>query len=400
MTTELHTDIAIIGGGIAGLWILNRLRHLGYNAVLIEKHKLGSDQTIASQGMIHGGIKYTLAASLSGSSEVIAAMPEIWSGCIAGKSVPDLSGARVLSRQYYMWSDDSLSSKLTSFLGSKALRGRVSKLSSDAYPDGFDKALFSGSLYELGDLVLDVHSLVTVLADRHSKYIFKSNLADKQMFRMNQPGHLESVVVSPELTIRSSRYLLTAGAGNENILACCNLESPAMQRRPLHQVLVKHDYPHPIYAHCVHIKSGSKPRLTITSHRSDDGRWIWYIGGALAESGVKRNEKAQIEFARKEISEALPWINLGHTEWRTLRIDRAEPQQINLSRPDNPFVKPFGNMIVVWPIKLTLTPAVSEQIETLFSRQGFSPSPSLNQITSNDFARPEIATPIWDKLFS
>jgi len=400
MTTELHTDITIIGGGITGLWLLNRLRHLGYNAVLVEKHKLGSDQTIASQGMIHGGIKYTLAGSLSGSSEVIAAMPDIWSECIAGKSEPDLSGARVLSRQYYMWSDNSLSSKLTSFFGSKALRGRVNKLSPDAYPESFDQAAFSGSLYELGDLVLDVQSIVAVLAERHADYIFKSSLADDQVFPMQQDGHLEGVVVSPDLTIFSSRYLLTAGAGNENILSCCNLESPAMQRRPLHQVLVKHEYPHPIYAHCVHIKSAGKPRLTITSHRANDGHWIWYIGGALAESGVKRNADAQIDFARREISETLPWIDLGHTDWRTFRVDRAEPQQNNLSRPDNPFVKALGNMIIVWPIKLTLTPAVSDQIETMFSRQGFVPATSLDQSTGKDFARPEIATPIWDKLFS
>ena len=48
--------IIIIGGGIAGLWMLNRLRAEGYDVMLLEKNQLGAGQTIASQGMIHGGI--------------------------------------------------------------------------------------------------------------------------------------------------------------------------------------------------------------------------------------------------------------------------------------------------------------------------------------------------------
>jgi len=56
---SMSCDVAIIGGGIAGLWLLNRLMNSGYNAILFESKALGSDQTVASQGMIHGGIKYT-----------------------------------------------------------------------------------------------------------------------------------------------------------------------------------------------------------------------------------------------------------------------------------------------------------------------------------------------------
>ena len=74
-TPQLHTDIAIIGGGIAGLWTLDQLRNRGYSAVLFEQEALGSHQTMASQGMIHGGIKYALGGALSGSSEAISQMP-------------------------------------------------------------------------------------------------------------------------------------------------------------------------------------------------------------------------------------------------------------------------------------------------------------------------------------
>lgn len=97
---HLHTDIAIIGGGIAGLWCLNQLRGQGYSAILFEQEALGSHQTIGSQGMIHGGVKYALAGAWSGSSETISAMPAAWRQGLAGKGKVDLSGCRVLSEDF------------------------------------------------------------------------------------------------------------------------------------------------------------------------------------------------------------------------------------------------------------------------------------------------------------
>ncbi len=400
MTREIHTDITIIGGGIAGLWLLNRLRYLGYNAVLVEKNQLGSQQTIASQGMIHGGIKYTLAGTLSNSSEAIAAMPGIWRQCVAGKSQPNLLSTRILSENYYMWSGSSLGSRLTSFFGSKALRGRVTKLGREAYPACFDHPAFTGSLYELGDLVLDVESLISELVKPCTRYIFKSKLENQQLLNTTRAGRLDGVNLAEDLTIRSSRYIFAAGAGNRELLHQCNIGSPAMQVRPLHQVLVKHKYAHPVYAHCVSGKSGSKPRMTITSHPTRDGQWIWYIGGNLAETGVERSADSQISFAASELSETLPWIDLGEAQWRTLRIDRAEPEQTSSLRPDNPFVESIGNITVVWPIKLTLAPAASDLVETILKQEGMRVSTTHEDMEIGlELDKPRIAEPVWDRLF-
>ena len=48
MTASHSTDIVVFGGGIAGLWLLNRLRDEGYNAILLEADGLGAAQTLAS----------------------------------------------------------------------------------------------------------------------------------------------------------------------------------------------------------------------------------------------------------------------------------------------------------------------------------------------------------------
>ncbi|MBF2983044.1 FAD-dependent oxidoreductase, partial [Pseudomonas aeruginosa] len=75
MPQALSTDILIVGGGIAGLWLNARLRRAGYATVLVESASLGGGQSVKSQGIIHGGAKYALHGALTGASEAIADMP-------------------------------------------------------------------------------------------------------------------------------------------------------------------------------------------------------------------------------------------------------------------------------------------------------------------------------------
>ena len=65
MSHVIDTDVAIIGGGIAGLWLFRRLNDMGYKALLLENATLGGGQSIKSQGIIHGGIKYALSGNLT-----------------------------------------------------------------------------------------------------------------------------------------------------------------------------------------------------------------------------------------------------------------------------------------------------------------------------------------------
>ena len=69
--------------------------------------------------------------------------------------------------------------------------------------------------------------------------------------------------------------------------------------------MMKHKHPYPLYAHC--ISTDIVPRLTVTSHPTDDDQWVWYLGGDIAESGVKRDSDEQIARAKKEVEKLLPW---------------------------------------------------------------------------------------------
>ncbi len=192
MTRKLSCDIVILGGGIAGLWLMNRLQQEGFDAVLLEKSTLGGGQTIASQGIVHGGLKYALNGALSPASSAIAEMPDHWRRCLQGEGDVDLRGCKVLAPHYYMWSGGGYRSRLKSFLGSKALRGRIDTLNSSAYPEFFQNQKIAGALYQLTDFVVDTPSLIEHLAAPHRDRIFQVDLA-KMSLPTNPEGGLECI---------------------------------------------------------------------------------------------------------------------------------------------------------------------------------------------------------------
>ena len=108
----MDKDVVIFGGGAAGLWLLDELTRRGNSAVLLEANALGTGQTVAAQGIIHGGLKYTLQGLLTKSAASIREMPSIWRDCLEGRREPDLSGVRRRSDECFLWRTDSLSSRL------------------------------------------------------------------------------------------------------------------------------------------------------------------------------------------------------------------------------------------------------------------------------------------------
>ncbi len=397
MTAPVLTpDIAIIGGGIAGLWTLNQLRNRGYQAVLFENKALGSYQTIGSQGMIHGGIKYALSGAWSGSSEAISAMPGAWRGCLEGQGKVDLQGCKILSEDFYLWSHANLTSRVSSFFASKMLRGRVEKLNPGNFPAPLNSPQFKGQAYRLVDLVLDVPSLVETLAKSHAEAIFRIDWDQSEL--VNDSG--QAIVRTPYAELRPRQLILAAGTGNEGLVQALGGSEPAMQRRPLQQVIVKHEYPEPFYSHCT--GGSSNPRLTISSHRTSAGEPVWYLGGDLATEGADADPQLLIDKARNELAELLPWIDFGHCQWRTIRLDRGEPKQSALLRPDSAFVGPVDsvdNALVAWPTKLSLSPHLGDEIELALGQREIAPGGPCDLSALQGLGTPDQAPVYWDSLF-
>ncbi len=389
MPIQTDTQIAIIGGGVCGLWLLNQLSREGYQTLLFEKDALGSGQSLASQGMIHGGIKYTLGGFTTPASESIARMPEVWRQCINGDGPVDLSNVEILSENYHMFSDGALTSKVTAFFGSKSLRGRVNALDRKDYPEVFRDKAFKGKLYALEDLVLNTQSLLQQLSEPYSTSIYR----DAPAVNTDNTGNVTGITLSTGETITAERYIFAAGAGNAALLNHAKLADITMQRRPLHQVAAKGNLPS-IYAHAVSIRSASKPRLTLTTHPCLDGDNVWYLGGNLAETGVEKSGEEQIEIAKKEVRDLLPWVDITDLRWTSFHIDRAEPAQKTHARPDFPFVHRSENTLTCWPTKLTLTPMLAEQVS-----QAISIVPSSSSPPKYNLPHATLGISPWDNLF-
>ncbi|AGA85080.1 NAD(P)/FAD-dependent oxidoreductase [Stutzerimonas stutzeri] len=389
MPEPLSTDVLIVGGGVAGLWLNARLRRQGFATLLVDKGTLGGGQSVKSQGIIHGGTKYALSGALTGASEAIADMPRRWREALEGTGELDLSGVRLLSDAHYLWSPGTLAGNLTSFFASKAVRSRVGQVKGEELPPALQHPEFKGKVYRLSELVLDVPSLIARLAELAGD----SLLAGQQIEPLHDGGELVGLRVDGR-EIRAQRIVFSAGGGIAELLASLGLQQPAMQRRPLHMVIVKAPTLKPLYAHC--LGGGTKPRITVTSHPAADGEWVWYLGGDLAEAdGVARDEASQIAAAKKELAELVPWIDLSAAHWATLRIDRAEPAQSALARPDNAFLAEQGRLLVGWPTKLALSPDFSDRVEAALARDGIRPG---QHPTLPELPRPPLTGPFWEGL--
>ncbi|MFT4800095.1 MAG: glycerol-3-phosphate dehydrogenase [Candidatus Azotimanducaceae bacterium] len=386
--THYSTEIAIVGGGVCGLWLLNILRNAGYEACLFEQGQLGQSQTLASQGMIHGGIKYALGGFTTPASETIASMPAKWQDCIAGTGSLDLRGLEVLSPDYYLFSDGALTDRVTAFFASKSLRGRVSAIKREHYPEAFQSSAFKGSLYRLQDMVIDTSALMAKLQQKYAEFIYQATAIVK-----SEDGAVVELQLDNSNSISAKRYIFAAGEGNGKLLSDLDFMPLKMQVRPLKQVLVKGQLPK-IFAHAVSLKDANKPRLTITTHSMNDGDQVWYLGGNLAEQGVGMKDADLIAKARHELQALVPWVDHAGLEFRTLDINRAEPAQENQGRPDFPFTSQTANALVCWPTKLTLTPMLADEVLKLMA------PPS-----GGDWQRPElplatVSPPPWELAFA
>jgi hypothetical protein len=200
---------------------------------------------------------------------------------------------------------------------------------------------------------------------------------------------------SEPVLIKAKKYIFAAGAGNELLQHKLQLSTIAMQRRPLHMVVVKTEFDFPVFAHCLGI--GATPRITITTHKAQDGKSVWYIGGQIAEEGVKLDSDTQIALTKKELQEIFTWLDFSNAQFASFYVDRAEPLQPEGKRPDGVFMKEIGNIIIAWPTKLALAPKLADEIIDCI-KAGDTHNGTFDARALRAFPMPVLAAPVWDEL--
>ena len=344
----------IVGSGIAALWCAEHLKNSGHEIIVLEKDAIGSGQTIASQGMIHGGTKYSLDGSLARSSIAISEMPEIWRNALNGIGSVDLSKSKVLTDSQVLWSLGGLTSRLAGFFGSKVMSSKM-KLIEPMDHDAFISPSFKGSLFELNEPVIDVQSVLVNLTSNLSGRIFKATVKSI----ISESGIITGVVTDQGI-IKGDEVILAAGEGNAQILQNSGIDSFPMQIRPLAMgmVFMKTKIPD-IYGH--QLGASNRPVVTVSTHYTGDQQ-VLYVGGDVAESGVGLCDADQKQAIKTSVEAALHWLDLDIEHIEILRINRGEPKLNSIIKPDSYFCGHKPGLIVCWPTKLAFAPVLASDV--------------------------------------
>jgi len=377
-------DIVIVGAGIAGLWTFARLKQAGYDALLLEREAIGCGQTIAAQGILHSGLKYSLAGRVNEAARAIMAMPDRWRAALRGAGEIDLSAARTRAETQYMLMPGGLLGGLKRLVAQRALTGSR-ELPRAEWPDGLRQAGFGGSVVFMDELVLDVPSVLRALAEPWRDSVR----------RLDAAGAVRPVELLRSHGIAPRCVLYTAAGGNLGFATRDgNADGLEDQHRPLLQGLMK-PAPFPLFAHLVGGSMSDKPVATITTHETAGGELVWYLGAAVAERPRDADAGATIDASREAIAAYLPGIDLSGVRWATLPIDRVEGRTRGFRMPDTPTLHRVGTVMYGWPTKLTFTPMLADMVVAELAGLGIGPS---GGVTDFSFLPPVgYADAPWDR---
>ena len=397
-------DVLLVGGGVAGLWALDVLTSRGLSCLLAESGELGRGQTVASQGIVHGGLKYTLSGLLTGSAANVREMPGLWRRSLAGEPDPvdgggfhpDLSAAPVRADFCHLWRSESLSGRF-GLIGAKVgLRVAPQALAAGQIPAVLRGV--RGPVCRLAEQVLSPAGLLAALRARNLSRLLRVGPGGVNF--TSEHGRVTAATLTGPagrtLSVAPRHVALTAGAGNAGLLAnidfAAGVTPPAMQRRPLHMVMVRGPVVGetglpPLSGHCV---DGAKTRVTVTSDTDSAGRVVWQVGGQLAEDGVKLAPAQLVTVAGRELAAAIPGLDLTNCDWATYRVDRAEGHAGG-ARPEDAQLETRGNVHALWPTKLVLAPVLAARLAGTVGDAG-----AASFEVRPDWPRPAVAAPPWE----
>ncbi|NUM81153.1 FAD-dependent oxidoreductase [bacterium] len=352
MTNSFKFDAVIIGGGIAGLFILDRLIAEGYSVILLEKNSIGNGQTLASQGMVHSGIKYGLDGSNPEISKLLVDVSRRWTEFFSGSARPDLSSSAIHSAKQYLWTKNVLLDKMALKAVPMLMNKGARKLPENDQPAAFKICGYNSDVYEINETVMDVKSVCNYFFQKYFSSIYRGT-ADH--FQLGDDGSIRSIRCG-NLTIEAGAFLISSGAGNESFGDVFKLQNIA-QRRPLRQFMLRGKLPL-LYGHCV--SSQPKPLFSITSHPYSD-ETIWYLGGNVAEPVDGKDSYQTPSEIFKLLLKVFPGVKAMIGGWSTYTIDRAEAKTAEGRLPNEPTLMPHGNLALCWPTKLVYAPVLADK---------------------------------------
>ncbi len=366
---EHTSDIIIFGAGIAGLWTLRTLKERGYNVLLLENDAIGAGQTIASQGIIHSGLKYALGGKIIPLAKTISAMPQRWRETFKGDCTAAPSQTLLIPKGFV---GDLMKAAAQKVLSAKAEKD---------LPAYIKQTGFRGSVVTLDEPVLNIPEILRQLSQPYKDYIRHAGEYSFKGDTVLVDGHV----------ITAKAFIFTA-AGSNHRLAVQRAEDSNMEIkfRPLLMGLMK-NAPFPLYTHFV--GTSDKPGATITTHKTKDGTLVWYVGGSVAERLAIAPPEDTFNAIINAFAKYMPLVDLSGIEWAALPIYRVEGKSGPLM-PDTPTIHNCGNSYYAWPTKLTFAPLLADMLAQRLQNV----EPSCSQSDWSFLPEASIAETPWDTI--
>lgn len=350
----MKADIVIFGAGIAGCWLYNLFCKRGYNVLLLENDKIGGSQSVGSQGIVHSGLKFLFGGSTNELSESISIMPDRWKKALKGEDEVDISRAEVTCETQYLYIPKGFMGGFLSLLTKRTMIGNAKDLPQSDWPEPIKQSGFNGRVVYMDEPVLNVPSVMKALCEPYQDGVRHYNECE---FIKSASGDIEKIIIDGHEVI-VDQCIFTAASGNIEFAKRNGHDAGIeTQHRPLLMGMMK-NAPYPLFGHCV--SASFRPAASITSHRADDGSWVWYMGAAVAEFTKEEDPNTVYDLARKAIHEYLPNVDLSEVEWSVYPVDRVESKTTTGWIPDTPTIHSVGNAHYCWPTKLTFAPILGD----------------------------------------
>ncbi len=377
-------DVVIFGAGIAGLWTFHRLKRLGYDVLLLEKEFIGGGQTIASQGIIHSGLKFTLVGKVNKLAKSISKMPQRWRASLEGNGDVDIQSAVVNAQSQNLLIPAGFMGGIKALITQKTLGETAHEIPIDQWPEDIKKSGFRGSIIFMDELVLNIPTVIRALAEPYRNSIKKLTLQQAAC----------PMEFLEENDIKTQYVVLTSAASNHEIAKHYgHAKGLETQKRPLMQAMLK-PAPFPLFAHFV--GKTDKPVASVTTHETENGTLVWYLGGGVAERKKEDDPKNLYKDMIESLKKYLPACDFSKIEWAELTIDRIEGEsKTDHWMPNTPTIHRVDNVLYCWPTKLTFAPLLSDMILNEIEKRNITPSQK-----ETDFSflpSVDYATAPWDK---
>ena len=339
---------------MAGLFAMHALQQAGHSVCLVERSAVGDGQSVCAQGIVHGGVKYSLGGLVSGSARAIERMPERWLAMADSGAGFDLTAAPPIARSMWLWRSEGVAGAFAMAGARLSLRARPEAVPVQERPPPLREV--RGDVLRLPEPVFDPVATLGALLAPVAPWAVRAEARASHDGTVILEGQGRTAAFRPRCVV------LAAGAGNAALRSAFGLAHGLMQLRPLHQAMVRGPLPE-FHGHCV---DGLATRVTLTSAPLAGGERVWHIGGKVAEEGVARDACAQRAHALSELRAVLPSVDFGACSWSTYSVNRAEREQPKGSRPEDACVARDkagrATVLTVWPTKMALAPVAADMV--------------------------------------